>query len=262
MLCAITSSLRGAWPKWFLIGVWGPVISLLSGGLFAASALHFPGGYDWRYDVMCRLGYSHVNPEGSVYWSWALGLICFGGLACCGHFRVRLQQVAPKLSAFAAVALGLGLLAGIVVALDGMVLPKLNLLMPKLHETTATITFAAIFFGLVGFWTAMILWLRAERCWSVWSCALVSLLVAVPMAGAMISQAYLFFVPNNLGWVGPEWAKMGVPVYLSFAFWEWLAIAGIYACLYIMAILLPAVPPAAAGCPAGQPSPPRAWDAV
>ena len=126
----------------------------------------------------------------------------------------------------------------------------------------ATITFAAIFFGLVGFWLAMILWLRAERQWSVWSCLLVSLLVAVPMAGAMVSQAYLFFVPNNLGWVGPEWAKMGVPVYLSFAFWEWMASAGIYVSLYVIAIHLPAVPAAAAVCPAGQISPPRVYDAV
>jgi hypothetical protein len=27
---------------------------------------------------------------------------------------------------------------------------------------------------------------------------------------------------------------------LSFAFWEWLAIGGIYFCLYVMAALLPA----------------------
>ncbi len=242
MIRLILSYSRGDWPKWFLVGVWAPVLSLVVAWLFAVSAAHFPGGYDWRYDVMCRLGYSWVNPDGSVYWSLALCLVCVMGLPCCGYFRLRLEHVSPRLSAFASRSLLAGLAAGFLVGLDGVFLPRLDGLMPKLHEVTATFAFAAIFFGVMGFWFAMMKWLRSVPHWSIGACVLLSLLVAVPFTGAMVSQAYLFFVPNNLGWVGPGWAELGVPIYLSFAFWEWLAIAGIYLCLYLMAFLLPPTP--------------------
>lgn len=247
MLRAIPPFLRGEWPKWFLVGVWSPVVSVLSIAFLAASARHYPGGYDWRYEVMCRLGYEAVNPAGSVYWAWALGLICLGGLPCCAHFRRSLMPSAPALVRWSSAALAIGLCAGIVVSLDGAVLPRLNTIFHKLHETTATLTFAAIFIGVMGIWIAMIKWLRVVRHWTVGACSLVSLLVAAPFAGAMISQAYLFFVPNDLGWVGADWAAKNVPLYLSFAFWEWLAIAGIYVSLYVMALLLPSAPPAAGG---------------
>jgi hypothetical protein len=232
--------LSGRMPKWFLVGVWGPVLSVLVGLLFAASAAVFPGGYDWRFDVMCRLGYAHVNPDGSAYWAWALFLVCVMGVPCCQYFYRRLCGDAPARAGFARAVLGAGLACGMVIALDGLLLPKLNEIFPKLHETVATIAFAAIFFGVLAFWSAMTTWLQNARLWSGWQCALLSLLVLVPMAGSMVSQAYLFFVPNDLGWVGPDWAERGVPFYLSFAFWEWTAIGGVYACLYVMAALLPA----------------------
>lgn len=238
----LISFFRGDWPKWFLIGLWGPVMSVLVAALFAASANRFPGGYDWRFDVMCRLGYPHANPDGSVYWAAALALTCIMGVPCCGYFHRRLARTAPKLAAAARLLLGAGLSLGMVIGLDGIFLPKLNEMAPKLHETVATAAFAAIFFGVLGFWSVMTRWLRAARHWSAAACTLLSLSVLVPMAGAMISQAYLFFAPGDLGWVGPDWAEKGVPVYLSFAFWEWLAIGGVYFCLYVMAVLLPARP--------------------
>ena len=227
-------------PKWLLTGVWGPLLSLVVAWLFAFSAGRFPGGYDWRFDVMCRLGYPHANPDGSGYWAAALFLVCVMGVPCCGYFHRRLAGVAPRLSRAARVLLGAGLFFGMIIAADGLLLPKLNELFHKMHETVATLAFACIFFGVLGFWAAMTRWLRKRRGWSEVQCGLLSLMVLVPMAGAMISQAYLFFVPNDLGWVGPDWAERGVPVYLSFAFWEWAAIAGIYGCLYVMALLLPA----------------------
>lgn len=237
-----TSWLLGRMPKWFLIGVWGPLLSLAVALLFAASAARFPGGYDWRFDVMCRLGYPNVNPGGSAYWAWALVLVCVMGVPCCDYFYQRLAGTAPRHAAFARFLLASGLALGMVIGLDGFLLPKLNNVFHKLHETVATLAFASIFFGVLVFWSAMTRWLRRRRHWSAGSCALLSLLVLLPMAGAMFSQAYLFFVPNDLGWVGPDWAERGVPAYLSFAFWEWTAIGGVYACLYVIAGLLPALP--------------------
>jgi hypothetical protein len=235
----LLSFVRGEWPKCFLVGIWGPVMSVLVALLFAASANYFPGGYDWKFDVMCRLGYAHVNPDGSGYWAVALVFTCLMGVPCCAYFYRRLAPTSPRIAEAARVLLAAGLILGMVIGLDGLVLPKLNGIAYKLHETVATLAFAAIFFGVLTFWSAMTKWLRIKRGWTSAACSALSLFVLVPMAGAMISQAYLFFVPNDLGWVGPDWSERGVPVYLSFAFWEWLAIGGIYFCLYVIAVLLP-----------------------
>ena len=181
--------LSGRMPTWFLVGVWGPVLSVLGALLFAASASVFPGGYDWRFDVMCRLGYAHVNPDGSAYWAWALFLVCVMGVPCCRYFYRRLSGDAPRRAGFARVVLSAGLACGMVIALDGLLLPKLNEIFPKLHETVATIAFAAIFFGVLAFWSAMTTWLQKSQGWSAWQSVLLSLLVLVPMAGALVSQA-------------------------------------------------------------------------
>jgi hypothetical protein len=230
------------WPKWFLVGVWGPVLSVFVGACFAASVEHYPGGYDWRYEVVCRPGYEWVNPLGSVWWSASLAGICVAALPCGVYFHARLRGAAPRLSFAARGALLAGLVAGLIVAMDGVAFPRLNTLVPKLHEVTATLTFGLIFFGVAGFWAALVIWLSRVRRWSVLGCGLLSLSVVVPFTGAMLSQAYLFFVPNNLGWVGADWAEKDVPLYLSFAFWEWVAIGGIYVSLYVMAFLLPSEP--------------------
>jgi hypothetical protein len=187
----------GEWPKWFLVGVWGPAMSVLVALLFAASANYFPGGYDWRFDVMCRLGYAHVNPDGSGYWAAALVFTCLMGVPCCGYFYRRLAATSPRTAVTARALLGLGLFLGVVIGLDGLVLPKLNGIARKLHETVATAAFATIFFGVLTFWSAMTKWLRIKRGWTAAACSALSMFVLVPMAGAMISQAYLFFVPTT-----------------------------------------------------------------
>ncbi len=228
------------WPKWFLVAVWAPVLSAVVASCFVVSVGRYPGGYDWRYEVVCRPGYEWVNPAGSVWWSAALGGICAAALPCCAYFHARLRVAAPHLSDVARGALMTGLCAGLVVALDGVGFPRLNTFGPKLHEVIATLTFGAIFVGVAGFWWAMVVWLSRVRRWSAFGCGILSLSVVVPFTGAMLSQAYLFFVPNDLGWVGADWAEKGVPLYLSFAFWEWVAVGGIYVSLYVMALLLPA----------------------
>lgn len=215
-------------------------MTLLAALLLVASARDFPGGYDWRYEVMCRLGYPSANPQGCRWWSAALAVTCVMGLPCCTYFRERLGKTAPKTAAAASGTLCAGLLAGLIVAADGVLVPKLNQIAPKLHEVVSTIAFAAIFFGVLGFWSATMRWLRTSHGWAFSGCAAMTVLVVAPLAGAMISQAILFYVPNDLGWVDRDWAARGVPVYLSFAFWEWLAVGAVYAGLYIIALLLPA----------------------
>ena len=68
------------------------------------------------------------------------------------------------------------------------------------------------------------------------------LLSAAPVAGAILSQAWLFIDPHRPAWVSPEWIRIGIPLWLSLAFWEWLGACGLVFCLSVLAIALPAKP--------------------
>jgi hypothetical protein len=46
-----------------------------------------------------------------------------------------------------------------------------------------------------------------------------------PIALAALAQAYVSHAWPALPWVSLAWRARGVPVYLSFAFWEWVACA-------------------------------------
>jgi hypothetical protein len=43
-----------------------------------------------------------------------------------------------------------------------------------------------------------------------------------PILLAGLSQAYVFYALPQLHWVSLSWRDRGVPVFLSFAFWEWI----------------------------------------
>jgi hypothetical protein len=51
-----------------------------------------------------------------------------------------------------------------------------------------------------------------------------ALLVVLPLCAVGLSQLALYFDQRDLGWVNTAWREMGVPVWLSFAFWQWLAV--------------------------------------
>ena len=57
-------------------------------------------------------------------------------------------------------------------------------------------------------------------------CAALLVSVAVsPILIAAMTQAYIAHARPDLPWVGLEWRARGAPVYLSFAFWEWVTCA-------------------------------------
>jgi hypothetical protein len=43
-----------------------------------------------------------------------------------------------------------------------------------------------------------------------------------PVLLAGIAPAYVSQALPDLPWVGIEWRARGVPIFLSFAFWEWI----------------------------------------
>ena len=54
--------------------------------------------------------------------------------------------------------------------------------------------------------------------------ALPLFLVASPLVVIGITQFWLYLDQRDLGWVDTSWRDMGIPLWLSFAFWQWLAI--------------------------------------
>jgi hypothetical protein len=52
-----------------------------------------------------------------------------------------------------------------------------------------------------------------------------ALLVILPIIAVGLSQFLLYVGQRELGWVNTGWRELGVPLWLSFAFWQWLAVA-------------------------------------
>lgn len=237
-----------AWSKRFLLQVWSPLLTFcfFCGG--AMSALRLNGPFDWRYNPLSTLSSAVSNPHGFAY--CCLGLIASFSmvLPVCGYLRSRCEPLAPRTTRFAFRALVTGCIGGIAVGCERLLTQSSSLDAHKLHEVLSIITFFGLLLGIPGFWLCLTRWLVRQRGWSVWAVAVVLFLSAGPMIGTGLSQGYLYLFGADLGWVGPRWAELGVPLYLSFAFWEWLSAAGIFIYFFLIVALLPGEIPSSLTC--------------
>ena len=245
---------KKGWSKGFYLGVWFPLATLffLGGGL--TSAHFFNGPFDWRYRTLSTLSSASSNPNGYAYCCVGLSVAFAMVLPLCRYFRVRLEPIAPRAARFASRALTTGFAGAIGVGVERLFSQSISLHTHKAHEYVALITFFGLLFGIAGFWLCLNLWLIRVRQWPVWALTVLFLFSAGPIIGTGLSQAYLYFVPNDLGWVGPHWADLGVPLYLSLAFWEWLTCVAIFVYLFLILFCLPAeipvgTPRVASGAP-------------
>lgn len=239
MWAGMRSYWRGEIERKSLLTLCIPAGAVFFVGGLALCAWLFPGAFDWRYQAMSNLASSAKNPAGYLFWSLAVALSIVMGLPTCGYFARRFALSSPLMSAYAAFALRAGYLAGILLGFETAFFPNYGGLIYKAHEITAIITIAGIYLGVAGFWYCLTAWLVKVRRRPAWFGASVFLLPAIPMTGVMLSQAWLFFDPNRPGWVSREWIALGIPVWLSFAFWEWLAVCGLVLCICILAFVLP-----------------------
>ncbi len=67
-------------------------------------------------------------------------------------------------------------------------------------------------------------------------------LLAAPIVLAGLAQVYVYYVLPELRWVGLSWRARGVPVYLSFAFWEWMTCIVLSVYLVVLGIVTPIRP--------------------
>lgn len=228
------------WSKGFALWIWFPLATLcfVIGVLF--SIHFFPSAFDWRYETLSNLSTASTNPHG--YSFSCLGLMAaFGmGMPLCGYIRVRFEPVAPRAAWFGYRAIRVGFFGSVVVGLERLFAPQISWHIHKAHEYVSIVTFVGLLLGIAGYWVCLTAFLLRERRWPVWALVMLSLVSVGPILGTGLSQGYLYLVPNDLGWVGPEWAALGVPLYLSFAFWEWLTCAGIFVYLFLILLCLPA----------------------
>ena len=111
-------------------------------------------------------------------------------------------------------ALRAGVLFGVAVGVERLAFVRLSSLVHNGHEALAVGTFAGLYTGLLGLY-----WQRVRRGWTG------ALVVAAPLAAIFIAQAVIYFDQRDLGWVDVNWRAMGVSPLLSFAFWQWIAVA-------------------------------------
>jgi hypothetical protein len=199
--------------------------AVLWGGLFEAER-HFPGEFDWRYMTVSRLLSERDNPPG---YGWGIVAIEGCGIAIL-LWTLLVSYVSSRTDAATQPAPGLRVLrwGGVCTMGSGLVPLRLASL-PKLHEMLTLVAFICLCFGVVRTVHDRARRFVVRQAWGTWRARLVngvvSGLLGAPIALAGLAQAYIFYLRPDLHWVGLEWRARHIPIYLSFAFWEWLTFA-------------------------------------
>ncbi|RME69958.1 MAG: hypothetical protein D6781_07400 [Verrucomicrobia bacterium] len=207
---------------------WLAATALVTTGL-AVAAARFPGGFDWRYDVVSALASRKYNPEGGPWFAVALAL----ALACLWPVTTRLAAHLREggRHLWPAIALRLGLIGGILVGIERAVFFHLSSRIHQAHEIVAFVAFVFLFAGQIGAFLPDMRE-RGARRW-------VAVALLIPLVGAGTSELLLFLDQRDVGWADFDWRATGLPVWLSFAFWQWLAVGLLWLGVFALASLPP-----------------------
>lgn len=187
-------------------------------GLWAA-ARRYPSEYDWRYMTISSLLYPERDPGGYV-WAWCGMVLCaLGGLCWVTVLNSRIRSIGAR-------SLGFGYVCMVSCALW----PGRLLKLPRGHDVLALLAFVAICVGTVQLtYHAVAKTMRRRTPDSGIFTRVIAGMIAgaalLPIVLEGLTQADVAHAFPHLPWVGLEWRLRGVPVYLSFAFWEWGACA-------------------------------------
>jgi hypothetical protein len=215
-----------------LIGFWS--------GLYFASR-RYPSEYDWRYMTISSLLYPDRDPLG-YRWAWCGLIACAMGGLCWVSVLVRGSEWQIKRMRLGICALGVGFVCMVSCALW----PGRLLHFPRGHDLLALLAFLGICVG-----TLQLAYERMEqnlrgrgitsRAGARVYAALIAGAALLPLILEAITQADVARAFPHLPWVGLEWRARGVPMYLSFAFWEWITCAVFSA--YIVALSITTLRP-------------------
>ena len=193
------------------IAAWSYALAVTTfwAGVGMAMRLFPTGPYDWMYTVVSTLASRKYNPVGGRWFSIALGLSMLALWPVASYLR---RTVGHR--RWPILALRAGILFGVAVGVERLTFVRLSSLVHNAHEALAVGTFAGLYAGLLGLYGQ-----RLRHGWTGW------LVVAAPLVAIFIAQTVIYFDQRDLGWVDVNWRAMGVSPLLSFAFWQWLAVA-------------------------------------
>ena len=189
------------------------------------AAHRFPSEFDWRYMTMSVLLSPRDDPPGRL---WAAAGIGLCGLALL-IWTFELRHVAtPRSGAPTRRRIGIwSLRFGSACMIAAGVLPLRLPGLAKGHELLTLFAFAGLCLGTLCVTLDRVRPVpvdprdRHVRPRFALSTVLAAILVApIVIAGAV--QAYVFYALPTLYWVGLPWRAQRIPVFLSFAFWEWV----------------------------------------
>ena len=192
------------------------------------AAAYYPGGFDWVYTVVSALASKKHNPTGSF---WLAGALSFAMVLLWPYvsaLQSRLSSSVPA-TGFAIGALRMGLVCGALLGAEKLLIHDLSNWVYKAHEILALLTFSGLYTGILGLLALAML----RR--SIYSVHMT--LVAGPLIAIGITQFWLYISQRDLGWVDISWRAMGVPFWLSFAFWQWLAIVFLWLGLGLLSLI-------------------------
>jgi hypothetical protein len=197
----------------------------------------YPGEFDGRYMMLSALLSPRRNPSGYL---WAGGGIIISAL-CVLAWAVSLliiqreENVDDESPGTWLIALGSACMACSIMLLWH--LPTF----PKEHEVFTVLAFASLCLGI-----ARMAFQTAEQAFRLRAGAATkharrygagfAAVAVLPILMAGFAEAYVFYALPGLHWVDLTWRTRGVPVYLSFAFWEWVTCAVLSVYMLILSL--------------------------
>jgi len=201
-------------------------------------ARRYPSEYDWRYVAVSHLLTPGRNPAGYLWASGGTVLCSLCGLC----WAVVLAQSWNHESAGGRPSGIRALQFGYFCMMCSAVLPDWLFRINKGHEFFAVLAFASLCFGMVRlmFQTVERIFLQRMRR-SVGRARLYAAILAsalvFPILLAGLAQAYIHYMLPEL-----HWGSLS-PMYLSFAFWEWVTCVVLSAYMVILSLVTYAVYP-------------------
>lgn len=181
------------------------------------AARHYPGGYDWPYTVISALASQKHNPAGSVWFAGALSLSMVLLWPYVSVLTQGLSRTLPASAKFTIFSLRIGVIFAAVVGVERLLFRDISSWLYKSHELLALVAILALYIGILGL---LIQVMHRRKIYIV-----PVVFVATPLMAIFITQLWLYIQQSDLGWTGTGWREKGVPLWLSFAFWQWLEIA-------------------------------------
>ena len=192
------------------------------------AAYYYPGEFDWVYTVASALASQKHNPAGSFWFAGALTAAMVLLWPYVTALRTRLFSSIPH-AGFVIGALRMGLLCGALLGIEKLYIRDLSGWVYKAHEILALLAFFGLYAGVLG---SLVQAMRRKKIYFIHLTLIVGPLLAIG-----ITQFLLYVDQRNLGWVDAGWREMGIPFWLSFAFWQWLAIVFLWLGLGLLALI-------------------------